>query len=263
MLKHTCLSAAISLFSLMAGCFSSEAPLHTLTPSSAPTDSWTVVAPGLEQRIYVPPGNSLGTLVTLRIDANRFVFRVHYRPGAPLSTSEWQSNLPGAAAFVNANFFDPQHNALGLVVADAVAFGQAYTDRGALLQVQGGLVRVRPIVQEPYVGEALDQAIQGFPLLVSNGAQVSTRFQTDRATRRTVAAQDAQGRILLLATPLLGLSLSDLARYLVSTDLQIVHAVNLDGGRSTMMHIGIGTQPYMLTSFDPVPTVLAIYPRSS
>ena len=67
--------------------------------------------------------------------------------------------------------------------------------------------------------------------------------------------------ILLMATPLLGISLVDLANYLPTTDMQIINAVNLDGGGSTMMSLAYGSPSYALASFDAVPTVLAVYPR--
>jgi uncharacterized protein YigE (DUF2233 family) len=252
----------MTLLSLLTGCFSAALGTQpTSQPATPTTDGWEQIAIGLERRIYTPPQSGLGALIVLRIDPSLYSFRAHYRPGAPLLLSDWASMLPGAAAFINANYFDPQFNALGLVVADGVAYGRSYVNMGGLLQVQNGAVRVRSTILEPYMGEALEQAVQAFPMLVTNGVASFSNRQGDRVTRRTVAAQDAQGRILLMATPLFGISLVDLANYLPTTDLQIINAVNLDGGGSTMMAIPAGAQPYTLPSFDAVPTVLAVYPR--
>jgi exopolysaccharide biosynthesis protein len=60
-----------------------------------------------------------------------------------------------------------------------------------------------------------------------------------------------------MATPFLGLSLAELSAYLPTTDLNIVTALNLDGGGSTMM--SVNPQGFSIPSFDPVPTILAIY----
>jgi exopolysaccharide biosynthesis protein len=264
------LSPLITAMSLMTSCtLSAQPPPPTATtpPTAAPiptldTSGWEVLANGLERRLITVTANTFSTqLLVLRIDPALYTLRAHYRPGEPLTLGTWREVLPGAVAFVNANFFDTAQQALGLVVSDGVAYGQSFTDRGGMLQVQNGVPRVRSILQEPYYGEALEQAVQGFPVLVANGQTSFTNTQGDRASRRTIVAQDANGRILLLTTPsLFGMRLVDLSAGLPATDLNLVTAVNLDGGGSTMMWIG-GNAAYQLYSFDPVPAVLAVYPR--
>ena len=59
-------------------------------------------------------------------------------------------------------------------------------------------------------------------------------------SRRSVVALDRSGHVLLLATPLLGISLEDLAAWLAASDLDIVNALNLDGGGSTMFYARSG-----------------------
>ena len=146
------------------------------------------------------------------------------------------------------------------LVADGQVFGQSYYDRGGTFLVQNGQPRVRSNLTEPYTGEALEQAVQAFPMLVNNGQ--AAFFRSGRASRRTVVAQDNQGRILLMATPLTGLSLDELSMWLPTTDLGIVTALNLDGGGSTMLFaVSLDAQPLRLPSFDPVPAILAAYPR--
>jgi exopolysaccharide biosynthesis protein len=199
----------------------------------------------------------------LRIDPAYFTFRAHYRPGEPLTLAGWRDTLPGAVAFINGNFFDTQNHALGLVVADGGVYGQAYQGMGGMLQVQNGGVRVRSTILEPYLGEPLEQAVQAFPMLMTNGQASFANTQGDRISRRTVVGQDIYGRIVLVATTsLVGMRLVDLSNYLALTDLQLVNAVNLDGGGSTLLSLNIpGETPYDVLSLDPVPTVLAVYPR--
>jgi exopolysaccharide biosynthesis protein len=222
---------------------------------------WQTLAPGLEVRTYYPAEMRFAELRVLRIDPAHFTLRAHYLPGAPLSALDWQRALPDAAAFVNANFFDLYHNILGLLVADGVAYGSAYTDRGGTLLVQNGQPRIRSNIAEPhYPGETLEQAVQGFPMLVLDGAPAFTSAQRDRATRRTAAGQDGSGRILLLTTPLLGLTLADLSAFLAASDMDLRMAFNLDGGGSSLM-MHTGDPAYLMPSIDPVPAVLAVYPR--
>jgi hypothetical protein len=222
-----------------------------------------VLTTGLERRIYRPLGdNFLAQLLVLRIDPARYSFRVHYQPGQPLDVRSWRDSLSGMVTFVNANFFDENDQALGLLVTDGTTYGAAYNGYGGMFQVQNGQPRVRSNILEPYMGEALEQVAQGFPVLVANGVQSYDNTRADSFARRTIVAQDHRGRILLMVTPLAGMSLLDLSEYLPATDLEVLTAINLDGGGSTMLYLNVlGIPEYTLSAFDPVPAVLAVYPR--
>ena len=250
----------LTAIALLAGCVTAPAMVGTPTGSVI----WETLAPGMERRFYSPGGEyGLTQFVALRIDPLQYTFSAHYRPGAPLSLTGWRDALPGAVAFVNANYFDPENHALGLVVADGVPYGHAYQQFGGMLQVQSGIVRVRSTLLEPYVGEALDQAVQAFPMLITAGQASFDNPKGDRVARRTVVGQDKEDRIILITTTSLsGMKLVDLSKYLATTDLQLVNAVNLDGGASSLLALNLPDQPpYFIPSFDPVPTVLAVYPR--
>ncbi len=231
----------------------------TPTPTAGQPSVWTPLANGLTWRTLTPESNTLQQVVALKIDPAYYRFRAHYQPGQPLGMYEWQTQYPQAVAFINANFFTPENTITGLLVADGVAYGSAYRGFGGLFTVINGVPRVRSTAIEPYQGEPLEQAVQAFPMLIANGVIVYDASQSDRTTRRTAIAQDKNGHIILLATPLTGISLERLSRLLAQEDLHIVNAFNLDGGGSTMMYI----QPndFRLTSFDPVPAILAIYPQ--
>lgn len=235
------------------------APTPTPTPAPAAAPGWRMIAPGLAQRTYIPGENRLAALVALRIDPSQYTFRAHYRPADPLTLAQWRTALPEAVAIVNANFFDPEFRLLGLLVSDGTVYGQPYVGRGGMFAVQDGVPSVRSNTRQPYHGEPLEQAVQAFPMLVLDGEQAFTDARQTRPARRTVVGQDAQGRIVLMATPGIGLGLYDLSAYLPTTDLNLVNAFNLDGGGSTMMWIA--PSDYTLRSFDPVPAVLAVYSR--
>ncbi|MDX1993785.1 MAG: phosphodiester glycosidase family protein [bacterium] len=234
-------------------------PPTDLPATAAPVSGWQELLPGLEQRIDSPNDNFFAQIVLLRIDPAQFAFRVHYRPGAPLRLDEWQAELPGTVAFVNANFFSPQAEIEGLLIADGLIYGESFRDRGGLFGVQNGIPFVRSNITMPYLGEPLEQAVQAFPVLIENGVQAYTSSAPDRTTRRTAIGQDNLGRIVLMATPLTGMTLVELSAYLASSDLGLVNAFNLDGGGSTMMAVAPGD--YRLSSLDAVPAVLAVYPR--
>jgi uncharacterized protein YigE (DUF2233 family) len=250
---------------VLLGCMLPQATVTPPPPTDPPTsepvpDGWELMASGLERRVYVPENNALARVLAVRVDPARFAFRAHYRPAEPLWLREWQELLPDAVALINANFFDPDYRVLGLLVADGVVYGQSYQGRGGTFVVQNGVPRMRSNILEPYTGEALEQAVQAFPMLVVNGQAAYTSDAPDRITRRTVIGQDTQGRILLIVTPAVGMRLADLSAFLASTDMDLLNAVNLDGGGSTMMHLS-ATPDFSLVSFDAVPAVLAVYPR--
>jgi hypothetical protein len=251
---------AVVLFVLM-GCSISAPP--TSLPALQTETLWNILAPGLEQRVYQPDGNFLGQLHVLRIDPTAYTFRAHYQPGEPLGIARWGEALSSPVAFVNANFFDPEARILGLLVTDGVVYGQSYQNRGGTFAVQNGIPRVRSNIQEPYQGEALDQAVQGFPMLILNGENVYSTQQRDAVARRTVVAQDNNGRILLMMTPLVGMTLTDLSASLAESDMQIIHALNLDGGGSSLLYYDPpgAEMPFTFPSLDPVPAVLAVYVR--
>lgn len=230
-----------------------EPPTPTVT-----SDTWQLLLPGLEQRIYDAEGSA--QLLVLRVDPSLFTFRAHYSPGDARPLDTWQAQLPDAEVIINANFFDEDNRVLGLLVADGQNFGVPYRDRGGLFYVQNGLPGIRSNVTQPYNGEVFEQAVQAFPMLVLDGAQVYTN--RSRTARRTAIAVDTQGRVILLVTRRGGLSLAALSAFLVEADMDIVRAFNLDGGGSTMMAVNAGETAFQVDTFDAVPVVLAVYARS-
>ena len=251
-----------AILSTVSTTTSTESVDTVVTPEDAiAVSGWEVIAPGLEWRTYIPEDIPFGDLVAVRVDPAQYQFRAHYREGVPLSLQGWRDELVNASVIINANFFDPENRVLGLLVSDGVRYGASYTDRGGWFGIQNDQVFVRSNTTQPYQGEVLEQAVQAFPMLVLDGLSIFNNPQGDRQTRRTLIAQDTQGRIILMITPVVGMSLVDLSAYLPTTDMNIVNAFNLDGGGSTMMFVDIGTESYTLSAFDAVPAVLAVYPR--
>lgn len=273
-MRYLRLSSVITAASLLGGCLAASPTLQNrdrlvtvqTTPTSAATASpqsgWEILAPGMERHYYRPGGEyPLTQFTVVRVDPTLYTFRVHYLPAEPQNVSQWRERLPSAVTFINANFFDPQGNALGLLISDGILFSPAYIGFGGVFQVENGQPRIRSTVREPYAGEVLDQASQAFPMLILDGLPTYERVDGDRASRRTVIGQDTAGRIILLSTSsLFGMRLADLSAYLMQTDLNLVTALNLDGGGSSLMAINVPSA-YTIPSFDPVPAVIAVYPR--
>ncbi len=232
----------------------------TFAPTVEPFDSgWVPVVDGMERRTLDAAFQSLGLaehVVVFRIMPERFTLRVRYTPGLPAFITAWE---PQARLVFNANFFDENNTAQGLLVTDGEYFGQSYEGFGGMLGVApDGAVRIRSLADEPFQpDEALSQAVQGFPMLLRPGAAPYSSDDTARA-RRTVAGQDAEGRLLVFVAPAGLFTLTELAAWLWGGDFGLVAALNLDGGGSTGYRAGPNDQADSLT---PVPAVLAVYDR--
>lgn len=84
------------------------------------------------------------------------------------------------------------------------------------------------------VAEQYDHVLQSM-MLVDDVAKVRVR-QSETAACRTVVAEDARGRMLLLASEG-AVTLHDLAQWLPRSGLQVVRAMNLDGGVESQLAI--------------------------
>ena len=166
-----------------------------------------------------------------------YEFRAVYRAGQPESLARWRTLEAEASLIVNANFFDENHRALGLVISDGSASGSSYRDRGGTFLVRNGLPEIITHRSQKRLNiQGIEQAVQGFPLLVEDGEQAYyTADGSGERTRRTMIGIDKRGQFLIMVAPFLGLSLADLSAYLPKTDLDLDAAFNLDGGGSTMI----------------------------
>ena len=120
---------------------------------------------------------------------------------------------------------------------------------------------MRSLHQQPYNPntEQLEQATQSSPMLILSGKR--TQFNADASqTRRSVVAMDKQGRMLFIVSPNPIFSLDELADELVSSDLSIETALNLDGGTSTGLYVG-GSSPVSIDSLGKLPIVIVVKAR--
>ncbi len=252
-----CLLASLLL---LTGCSLRTSSAPTPAPTPTASSAWQSAAAGLEWRTLIPDGDELAQIVVVRVDPQRFRFRAIYRAGDPQSLADWRKIEPDASLIINANFFDKNHRVLGAVVSDGIRYGSAYSDRGGTFYVRDDRPAVVSHLSPPSaIDSSVQQAVQGFPLLAHRGQPAYFSPTNGERNRRTIIAEDISGKILIMVAPFLGLSLHDLSAYLPTTGLEIVTAVNLDGGGSTML--ALPAADYFQPSFDAVPAILAVYPR--
>jgi uncharacterized protein YigE (DUF2233 family) len=236
----------------------------TRTPTPEPDDTgWRPLAPGVEWRhLWADTGAGNERLHLIRLEPDQIRMRVVYQPSHPRKISQWAQVLPNALIVVNAGYFTPDYRATGLVISDGIASGRSHGDYAGMLAAgPDGQITLRWLRTAPYrPGETLFQAVQSFPVLVKPGGQMGFPADADEGqrSRRTVVAQDATGRIILIIGPEFRFSLHELAVWLAESDLDIDIALNLDGGTSSGLW-GMGYDS-VVNSNIPVPAVIAFEP---
>jgi hypothetical protein len=215
-------------------------------PSPAPTlepaadTGWTLLQPGFERRflkIYDDQNQHIESLYMWRLDQNYFRLDVAYHEN-PKSLESWQRETE-ALLVVNGGFYSVENEKYipnGLTIVNGQAFGSSYESFGGMLAISEQGAELRSLAEKPYYpDEPLLAALQSFPVLVKPGGQLGfpEQYEDNVQARRTVIAQDREGRILFIIAPRGIFTLHQLSVYLTESDLNLNIAINLDGGPST------------------------------
>jgi hypothetical protein len=223
---------------------------------------WTAAGRGIElRRLAGPPDGSPVGVLAVRLDPAFVRFRMVYDPQQPRTISRWAADF-GASIAVNAGYFDDLGRPVALLVSDEVATGASYVDQGGMFAVTADeRIVLSALSIEPYDGEPLQQALQGWPLLVRERGVAAYDSEDGRRSRRTAIGVDETGRVLLLISPAADFSLAEWSQYLAAADLQLVRAVNLDGGSSTGLALRNEHAEAAVEAFVALPFALLITSR--
>jgi hypothetical protein len=239
-----------------------QIPLPTQKPNPKEPGEWEQLQPGLERRILdiIKEGEHWESLYILRLEPDYFQFGVAYEPQG-LALEAWQEQT-NALIIVNGGYFwqeGEQYFPNGLTVIDGTPMGASYDDFGGMFAVTENGPQLRWLANQPYdPSEQLLSALQSFPILVKPGGEMgfSAEHEDNLSARRTVIAQDREGRILLMIAPGGNLTLHQLSAYLTSTDLNLEIAINLDGGPSSGILLA---EPHeKIPAIWPLPIVIII-----
>jgi hypothetical protein len=244
-------------------------PRPTRTPSPSPTPlprdtGWEGLAAGLEaRRLLVTTARGTERVHVVRVDPALHTLRVRYAPGVARTVREW-AGATGALLTLNAGYFTEEHLVTALTVSEGVSHGTPLGAYAGMLAVPfDGPPQVRWLQERPYdPAEPLRAAVQSFPVLVKPGGVMGFPPDGDdgRPARRTVVAQDREGRLLFIVAEDGNFSLHELAVWLASSDLGIDVALNLDGGTSSGLWLREG--PVRVDSHVGVPAAITVDPRS-
>ncbi len=236
--------------------------VSTTPPAGTPAlNQWVTASPGVEIRYedWKSPGDNEDTVTIVRFNLNKVHLKVGYQPSKPLAIDEWMQQEQ-AIAVINGGYFDQNNATTALVVSNGQSFGTSYNGFGGMLAVDAqGNVSLRSLNQQPYDpnNEQLQQATQSSPMLMIDGKR--TQFNANSASqRRSIIAQDTQGRLLFIASPGSAFSLDELADILASSDLSLKTALNLDGGASTGLYVNAGNQHIAIDAVTTLPIVIIV-----
>lgn len=245
----------------------SPSPLPTLTATLEPPDTgWQVLQPGLERRmirLFNEQNQRIESLYIFRLDQNLYQLDVAYHE-TPQNIEDWQKET-GTLMVVNGGFYrveSEKHIPNGMTIINGQAFGSSYDSFGGMLAIGEQWAELRWLAQKPYyAGEPLRAGLQSFPVLVKPGGELGfpAEFEDNVRARRTVIAQDREGRVLFILAPRGHFTLHQLSLYLTGSDLNLDIALNLDGGPSSGLMLAEPRE--IIPSQTLLPIVILVYAR--
>lgn len=225
-------------------------------------DQWQQIAPGLyyDQQSIEGSQSSLH-LLKIRLKQNRLgLLRAADSPRFGVEAGDGKrrarlktlmANSPALAA-INASFFTPEGQAMGLVIQNGVTLNPLRQTAWGIFQLVVG--RPSIIHTSQYKSEAKRSlAIQSGPRLVIRGK--TPQFRDSSIAPRSGVCVTKQGQVILAATH----ALITLQQFANALKAHCPNALNLDGGSSTQMYV----KPIdlYLQGGEPVPNALAVFPK--
>ncbi len=162
----------------------------------------------------------------------RYNIRVVRDPNDTRSVSGWLQDDPSALAAVNCGFYwekEGQFLHMGLLEIHKKRLANVRAKWGAALVIRNNRAKIvrKPKKRIP----PMELGVQGWPLLIWNGKKVND-LDGDKVARRTAVGVDASGRVVWVIDGQ-GSTLKAFAQRLRQRDIDLIYAVNLDGGAST------------------------------
>jgi hypothetical protein len=203
-------------------------------PVQAGRLDWREIAPGFDvaELAALVDGQEVDRISLARIDPARFRFAVRSHPAGTRELGDWMREL-GATLVINGSYFSRDGTPDTPLISAGVRLGPRHyvANHGAFV-ASAKSVAIRDLATEDWhlVLNGADDAMVSFPLLVApNGAD---RINADWRwlANRSFVGQDRSGRIILGTTADAFFSLKRLGIFLRTAPLDLVAALNLDGG---------------------------------
>lgn len=251
----------------------SPPPASTPRPSATPPP---VVEQIADRSPVAPPLFSSSTVAGIRFDGAGFDSRSHRLrvidqaggPGSSYDSSASVARDTDALLAINAGFFTPEGDPLGLVISRGKSSGAwnsaSSLGTGIYLEKSSAPPAIRRRTSKSAVSSA-SELLQAGPLLVENGSSVQG-LDSSKSALRSILLSDGKFRWWIGKTS--PCTLSALAAALADSSpatFQPQSALNLDGGRSTDLYVApsVPGGPFEARTFlnRPVRNFLILTPR--
>ncbi len=210
-----------------------QTPLPTVT---SPAPEWTVRSPGLETAelpVLTVEAGEVDRILLTRIDPSLFRFEVLTAPAGNVELGDW-TNDRKPVVVVNGSYFNAKGFPDTPLKSRGVAQGPSQYDatHGIFVAREDGSVSIEDLRQQPWqpiISTATD-AMVSYPLLVGPDGSARVRSDARWLANRSFVSQDRSGRIVIGTTREAFFSLDRLGAHLRQARLDLVIALNLDGG---------------------------------
>lgn len=167
---------------------------------------------------------------------------------------------------INANFFDTENQALGLVISSGRLLRNLHRGGNVLTGIFA-ITQNGPIIlnRSKFQSEGILEAIQAGPRLIENSKPISGLNDSSTLSRRAGVCVDHKKRVIFYCSnsAIGGVSLENLQNILIQ--IGCVDALNLDGGGSAQMALDLSkiknsnkTNSLIIDGRDPVPVVISL-----
>ena len=257
-------------FLILIFIFSSHIPKADTAFAQSETD-WDEITSGLWQKqvtVHEPSFNLPGAVLLIKFDPQFIEAQAtsSLSFGSPSSTAEEIVKSTNSFLAINANFFDKNGKALGLIIHGGKILQKIHSGGSVLSGIF--FTKTNGIFINHYADfspNKVIEAIQAGPRLITNGRPLKLAAPLSLNRRSGIAiTTEGNGLIFITLARFPGVSLHGLQRLLLSKELHVTEALNLDGGSSSQIFIrktGDMASDISTSGGDRVPVFLTLGPR--
>ena len=235
--------------------------------AASPTE-WQTLEPGLEYtRIGNFPDHPNGYLQAFRIDLKNYDLKLAFtqKDNLMFYTFAELMEVSKAIIAVNGGFFTPDLKPLGLRITQGKKMNPLRDiSWWGVFFLQGNQAHIFSKEEFKHYPEhsKINFAIQAGPRLITHGVIPSLKPSIDA---RTALGVTQDGRVILLATENVLLSMTDLADIMHKSaeagGLECIDAINLDGGGSTQLYTRLKNLLLEIPGYSQVVDVVLVVPK--
>lgn len=167
---------------------------------------------------------------------------------------------------INANFFDENGKALGLVISRGIKHQNIHYGGGTLTGIfQVDQKGVSIINRSDFQASLVTEAVQSGPRLIIQGKAVKSIKNPDSVSKRAgICINKKHEIIIFISSGLMGISMRQVQQILESDGINCFDALNLDGGGSAQLYLQGGLHEkhqseVFISGRDNIPVAIGLF----